>query len=243
MKKVIDFCKDKYKLLIPIMVVFVLGISLIFLYNEYKFDNYRNKKEIKVFQSFSSVKTDYTAIVTYNLRDAIVDIKPKDAKIEYDSTPIYYSEEDKVIFPSEMSIVFPLRDGGQFKLYKYSTYYMEDDLHYIKNNVDTGNYSVFFLYNGKNTFFFPYEVDLKVGNKVVEKLSKMSFVTISDSAITYYDYEDDKGKIIETDNKEVTVTSENINVNLSGRFLTSFGRDVLLFSPKNLNPVFKSIDK
>ena len=71
----------------------------------------------------------------------------------------------------------------------------------------------------------------------------MSFVTISDSAITYYDYEDDKGKIIETDNKEVTVTSENINVNLSGRFLTSFGRDVLLFSPKNLNPVFKSIDK
>lgn len=243
MKKVIDFCKDKYKLLIPIMVVFVLGISLIFLYNEYRFDNYRNKKEIKVFQSFSSVKTDYTAIVTYNLRDAIVDIKPKDAKIEYDSTPIYYSEEDKVIFPSEMSIVFPLRDGGQFKLYKYSTYYMEDDLHYIKNNVDTGNYSVFFLYNGKNTFFFPYEVDLKVGNKVVEKLSKMSFVTISDSAITYYDYEDDKGKIIETDNKEVTVTSENINVNLSGRFLTSFGRDVLLFSPKNLNPVFKSIDK
>lgn len=243
MKKVIDFCKDKYKLLIPIMVVFVLGISLIFLYNEYRFDNYRNKKEIKVFQSFSSVKTDYTAIVTYNLRDAIVDIKPKDAKIEYDSTPIYYSEEDKVIFPSEMSIVFPLRDGGQFKLYKYSTYYMEDDLHYIKNNVDTGNYSVFFLYNGKNTFFFPYEVDLKVGNKVVEKLSKMSFVTISDSAITYYDYEDDKGKIIETDNKEVTVTSENINVNLSGRFVTSFGRDVLLFSPKNLNPVFKSIDK
>ena len=243
MKKVIDFCKDKYKLLIPIMVVFVLGISLIFLYNEYRFDNYRNKKEIKVFQSFSSVKTDYTAIVTYNLRDAIVDIKPKDAKIEYDSTPIYYSEEDKVIFPSEMSIVFPLRDGGQFKLYKYSTYYMEDDLHYIKNNVDTGNYSVFFLYNGKNTFFFPYEVDLKVGNKVVEKLSKMSFVTISDSAITYYDYEDDKGKIIETDNKEITVTSENINVNLSGRFVTSFGRDVLLFSPKNLNPVFKSIDK
>lgn len=243
MKKVIDFCKDKYKLLIPIMVVLVLGISLVFLYNEYKFDNYRNKKEISVFQSFSSVKTDYTAIVTYNLRDAIVDIKPKDVKIEYDSTPIYYSEEDKVIFPSEMSIVFPLRDGGQFKLYKYSTYYMEDDLHYIKNNVDTGNYSVFFLYNGKNTFFFPYEVDLKVGNKVVEKLSKMSFVTISDSAITYYDYEDDKGKIIETDNKEVTVTSENINVNLSGRFVTSFGRDVLLFSPKNLNPVFKSIDK
>lgn len=243
MKKVINFCNDKYKLLIPIMVVFVLGISLIFLYNEYKFDNYRNKKEVKVFQSFSSVKTDYTAIVTYNLNDAIVDVKPMDAKIEYDSTPIYYSEEDKVIFPSEMSIVFPLRDGGQFKLYKYSTYYMEDDLHYIKNNIDIGNYSVFFLYNGKNTFFFPYEVDLKVGNKVVENLSKMSFVTISDSAITYYDYKDDKGKIIEIDNKEVTVTSENINVNLSGRYVTSFGRDVLLFSPKNLNPVFKSIDK
>lgn len=243
MDKIISFCKDKYKLLIPIMVVIVLGIALIFLYNEYKFDNFRNKQEEKVFQSFSGIKTDYTAIVTYNLKDVIVDVKPKDVKIEYDSTPIYYSEEDKVIFPSEMTIVFPLRDGGQFKLYKYSTYYLDDELHYIKNNMDTGNYSVFFLYNGKNTFFFPYEVDLKVGNKVVEKLSKMSFVTISDSAITYYDYVDDKGKIIDTGNKEVTVSSENINVNLSGRFLTSFGRDVLLFSPKSLNPVFKAIDK
>lgn len=240
MKKIIDFCKDKYKLLIPIMVVLVLGFALIFLYNEYHFDNYRNKKTVNVFQSFGGIRTDYTAIVTYNLKGSIVDIKPDGLKIEYDATPIY--SEGKVIFPNEMTIVFPLRDGGQFKLYKYAIYFLDDGLHYIKNNIDTGNYSVFFLYDGKNTFFFPYEVSLKIGDKEVEKLSKMSFATISDSAITYYDYEDDKGKVIEVNNKDVVVTSENINVNLSQRYFTAFGRDVLLFSPKSLNPVFKAID-
>ena len=44
------------------------------------------KQEEKVFQSFSGIKTDYTAIITYNLKDVIVDVKPLDAKIDYDDS-------------------------------------------------------------------------------------------------------------------------------------------------------------
>ena len=39
-------------MLIPVMVVFVLLITVYFLYREYKYDNYRNKKEEEVYQYF-----------------------------------------------------------------------------------------------------------------------------------------------------------------------------------------------
>ena len=163
MKRVIDFFHEKYKILIPVMVVLVLLITTFFLYKEYKFDNQRNKNEVEVFQYFSSVRVDYTGIFTYNLREALVDFKPKDAQIEDNMLPIYYKDMSKVVFPVPMSIVFPLRDGKQYKLYKYATYYSQDDAHFIKHNEDLGTYSDFFLFNGKDVFVFPDEVVLKIG--------------------------------------------------------------------------------
>jgi len=244
MKKFKDFCYKEYKILIPVMVVILLLVVMIFFYKEYQYDNYRNKVDERVYQYFGGFKNEYIAQVTYNLKDAIVDVKPKDAKIEYDGTPIYYSDEEKMLFPREMTIVFPLREGSQYKLYKYATYYKEELLHFIKNNVDVGEYSVFFLYDGEGVFFFPYEVDLKVNNKVVTTLSAMSSVTVDGgSSLIYYDYETDTGEVIELSNDTVTVSSENINVNLTEKYVVSFGREILLFGPNNLQPVFKTIDK
>lgn len=242
-KKIKDFCIREYKILIPVMVVGLLLIVLLFFYKEYQYDNYRNKVDVKVYQYFDEFKNEYTAQVTYNLKDAIVDVKPKDAKVNYDGTPIYYQDEDKVLFPQEMSIIFPLREGSQFKLYRYATYYKEEQFHYIKNNTDVGEYSIFFLYDGDGVFFFPYEVDLKVNGKVIEKLSPMSSVNVYGSSLVYYDYEDKKGYYKELDGQKVEVTSKNINVSLTEKYVISFEKEILLFGPNNLQPVFKTIDK
>lgn len=244
MKKVINFCKENYKVLIPVMVGIVLLITLFFLYREYKYDNTRNKKEIEVFQYFGGMKSEYTAIVTYNLKNSIVDIEAKDKKIEYDSIPVYFKDDDMVMFPREMTIVFPLRDGSQFKLYRYATYYKEDNLHYVKNNIDVGNYNYFFLYDGKDVFFFPDEVTLKLNDKEYKKLGAKSYVSVVGGlTLIYYDTTTDTSEVIELDGKTVTVVNDNIDVNISERYFTSFGKKVLLFTPDNLNPVFKTIDK
>lgn len=244
MKKFIDFCKEKYKVLIPVMVLVVLLLTIFFLYREYKYDNTRNKEEVNVYQYFGGIKTEYTAIVTYNLRDSIVDLEAKDKKIEYDSLPVYYMEEERVIFPNEMTIVFPLRDGSQYKLYKYATYYLEDNLHYIKNNTDVGNYNYFFLYDGKDVFFFPYEVTLKINNKDYKKLGPMSYVSVVGGAtLIYYDTESGISEVIELDGDKVSVYNEDMDVSVSDKYCMSFGKKVLLFSPNNLSPVFKTIDK
>lgn len=244
MRKFIDFCKEKYKLLIPIMVLVVLLLTIFFLYREYKYDNTRNKEEVSVYQYFGGMRTEYNAIVTYNLKKAIVGLEAKDKKIEYDSLPVYYLNNEKVIFPNEMTIVFPLRDGSQYKLYKYSTYYLENNLHYIKNNTDIGNYNYFFLYDGKDVFFFPYEVTLKINDKDYKKLGPMSYVTlVGGMTLIYYNADTLESEVLELNGDKVSVYNDDMDVNLSERYCLSFGKKVLLFSPNNLSPVFKTIDK
>lgn len=244
MTKFIDFCKNKYKVLIPFMVLFVLVVALLFLYKEYKYDNTRNKQEVSVYQYFGGVKSEYTAIVTYNLKNLIVGIEAKNKKIEYDSTPVYYMDSDKVLFPKEMSIVFPLREGSQFKLYKYASYSQEEGLHYIDNNDNqVVNYSHFFLYDGKDMFFFPDEVMLKVGGRDYKKLGSGSYVSVVGGfTLIYYDTSTDSSEVIELEGKNVAVVGDKIDVNISERYFMSFGKKVLLFAPDKLNPVFKTID-
>lgn len=240
MNKIIDFCKKNYKILIPVMVVFVLLLSIYFVYREYKYDNYRNKQEISVYQYFLGDRVDYTAVVTYNLKDTIVDVNAKNDDIEYNSIPIYYSDSDKVIFPEEMTIVFPLRNVSQFRLYKYSVYEKKGLLHMITTNTYTGDYSNFFLYDGNGTYFFPDEVTLMINDKELKKLGGMSYVSIVGGyTLVYYDKETNTSDFIELDGDSVSVKSEHINVNLSKHSCLYFDKSVLLFPPKGLNEVYK----
>ena len=244
MKNIVRFFREKYKILIPIMVVVVLLITVFFLYREYKYDNTRNKKEIPVYQYFSGMRVDYTSIITYNLKDAIVDVVAKDKLMDENSIPIYYQDKSNVIFPSEMNIVFPLKSGSQYKLYKYATYYNQDGTHFIKNNTDLGTYTNFFLYDGKDVFFFPEETTLMINGKEYVKLGPMSYVSVVGGwTLIYYNTIKDESGVVELDGDVVTVVGNNINVNVNDDYFYSFSTKILLMSPNNLNPVFKTIDK
>lgn len=236
MKKIVEFWKKNYKVLIPIMVVLVLLITVYFLYREYKYDSYRNKQENMVYQYFGGVKREYTAIVTYNLNDIIVDVKPKDEKIQYDATPIYFKNEDKVLFPKDMSIVFPLKDGSQYKIYKYSMYEKINDEYKIRMNNEIYEGSYFFLYDGKSLFFFPDEVDLYINNKKKITLGANSYAqVVGGYTLIYYDKNSDNSSVIELNKDEVMVKNDKMTINLNEAVVTVQGKKLLLFNPYNLN--------
>ena len=238
MKKINEFLKQKYKILIPIMVIFVLLVAMYFLYKEYKYDNYRNKQEVAVYQYFGNVKKEYTAIITYNLKKVIVDISSNKSKINYDSTPIYYQEGDTIIFPKEMTIVFPLKNGSQYKLYNYSKYEKNNNENIITTGYSKDKYEYFFLYDGKGTYFFPESVTLNINGKEYTTLGNMSFIKITGgNTMTYYDKENDKAEFLEIAGKKITVSSENINVNLSESYCMSLSSKILLAEPSYLNAV------
>lgn len=237
MEKIIDFFRNKYKILIPLMVVSVLLITLYFLYREYNYDNSRKKVEYEVSQFSGGDETDYTLEITYNLKDQIVAIKPTKGVIEYTSTPVYFRDLEKVLFPSEMTIAFPMDNGNQYKLYKYATY----DNEYINNNGDSGKYRDFFLFDGRGLYFFPKEVTLYIDDNEYVKLGDMSYVSLDDGySMIYYDNSKKEVNYLVIDGKVITVKSERINVNLSGDSFTSFSSKVLLFSPSNLSSLYKT---
>ena len=236
MGNIIRFFKERYKIFIPVMVVLVLLVTLYFLYREEIFDNFRNKKEIEVVQYFGGIKTEYTAIFTYNLKDILIDIKAKDKKIEYDSTPIYVKDKDEIVFPEAMSLVFPLKEGSQYKVYKYGLYEWNSDGSYITSNGIKKDYSYYFLFDGKKLFFFPDEVTLYVDNKEYKKLSKNSYVKIVGGyTMEYYDKDSDSGDLIEIQGKTITVKNEQYEACLTERYVMSFGKKVLLVNPDKLN--------
>ena len=234
-KKIKNFFAEKYKVLIPVMVVIVLLVAVFFLYREYKFDNYRDKREVSVFQHFAGVKVEYDAIVTYDLQKKIRDITPKDKVITYDSTPIYYKDKKEVIFPEEMIVAFPLTNGKQYRVYKYGSCSKEDNIIKIKNLNNEGIYEDFFMYDGKELFFFPTNVNLMFDGKLYMKLSEGSYVdVVGDSMLIYYDQKTDESKIINLDGKKASIESKYINIDLMNKNFTSFGKKIILYSNLNL---------
>ena len=236
MKKVIEFVKKKYKIFIPIMVVFVLLITVFYLYREYKYDNYRNKVEYDVYQYFSGKRKDYKAIVTYNLKDVIVDIQDKDKRIQYDATPVYFTDKEKILFPQEMSIVFPLEDGNQYRLYKYTMYENRDGIYRIVSGRENGIYSHFFLFDNKGLYFFSDPVTLKIDGEDYVTLGANSYAeVVGGYTLSYYDTANDKAAMIEVDGKKVTAVNNNLDLSLSDRYFNVFGRKTLLIPSYNLN--------
>ncbi len=238
MEKIITFIKKKYKILIPIMVIFVLLIAMYFLYKEYKYDYYRKKETVSVYQYFGGNLYEYDAIINYNLKNVVVDISSTKDKINYDSTPIYFKDEEKIIFPKEMTIAFPLRGGSQFKLYNFSIYERINNENYITTGTDKSKYEFFFLFDGKGTYFFPEPVTLKIDEKEYTNLGSMSYIKIvGTSTMTYYDKENNQVEYLEIEGKKITVSSENINVNLSDQSFKSLSSDILLAGPSYLNSI------
>ena len=243
MNKITNFIKKKYKILIPIMVVFVLLITVFYLYKEYKYDNYRNKVEYNVYQCFGNKKKEYTAIVTYNLKDVIVDIEDKDKRVQYSSIPVYFMDEEKILFPAEMSIVFPQENGSQpqengsqYKLYKYTTYEKKDDIYRIVSGRNNGIYNHFFLFDNKGLYFFSDSVTLKLDGEDYVTLGANSYAEIYGGyTLTYYDTESDKVETIELDGKKVTAENNYLKLSLSDKYYYIFDEKTLLIPSYNLN--------
>ncbi len=241
MKKIIDFCKERYKVLIPIMVVFVLLIAIFFVYREYRYDNYRDKSDVKVYQYFAGRKTAYTATITRNLKKIIIEVEAKGEEIEYDATPIYYQDDDMVLFPSDMTIVFPLKGGTLYRLNKYTLYGVEDETHKLMYGTNSSDEGHFFLSDGSGLYFFSDKVDLKINDEDYLTLSKGSYVqVIGGYTLVYYDRENDKSKVIDIASKSVKVENDNVKIDLLDHAFYVFGKRSLINLPYTLNPLLSN---
>jgi len=215
------------KVIIPCIVLVVLLIIVFIYIREYKYSQYRNKQDKSFYQYFSELKFEYDATISFNKKEEIKKFIPKDHKINYDTIPIYYEDEEKVIFANEMSIIFPLKNYREYRIKEFSYIKRINNINYLifedyKNNID--HYIVF---NGNNLYFFSDSVNfIANGEKIT--LSPFSYIVASNDGISYYNYETDEYKILNT-TEQINVTNDYYSINVTVDYMQA-GNDTILLT-------------
>ena len=236
--KIINYLKDNYKLMIPISLMIVVFIAAIIYYKVTIFDNYTKENEEKVYQWLYDQKYEYTGTVSTNRRNEIVKFIPKDLDIHLDSTPIYYQKKDKIIFPSNMSVVMPTLNCAEYLANKYSYVVVKEENNILVSEKYNNRLGHYFLYDGYDLYFFLDEVKLTINDtKIV--LSPLSYlIAKSGKYISYYDKKTDTFKTINKTYNNITAETNYYKVNVITDTVDYFGTDVILTGRINeLNPI------
>ena len=148
------FIKENYKLIIPVVLLLVIFIAFLIYYKIMISNNYTKDETIKAYQYFYEKKYEYDLVVSKNRKDVIVDIKSKDIKINYDSTPVYYQDKDIIIFPKDMSVVMPTLSCAEYLSTGFSYITYENGIYNLTTNKYNKKLNHYFLHDGKDLYFF-----------------------------------------------------------------------------------------
>lgn len=235
-----NIIKDNYKLFIPIVLMIVLFIAFIIYYNISIRNNITKDETIKAYQYFYEKKYEYNLVVSKNRKNVIVDLKPQDIKINYDSTPVYYQDKDIIILPKDMSVVMPTLSCAEYlsKGYSYITY--ENGTYTLTADKYNKKLNHYFLYDGKDLYFFIEPVTLTINEEKIE-LSPLSYIIAKyNNSITYYDKKTDTYKMIKTNYNDATIDNDYYSINISKDSLNYQGTNIILTSAiENLNTIDK----
>ena len=220
------FNKKNNKYIIPLIVLIVIVIILLIYLKEYHYNHYRNKDNYEVYEYFSSDKLEYTATISYDKNNVIKDFISNNYNINYESVPIYFKEEKKVIFPSEMSLIFPLKSRTQYKVNEFSYIEKINNLYYLTIDNYHSNIDHYIMYDGNNLYFFSDEVNMNInGNNIV--LSAMSYIEVNNNEIRYYNYEEDIYEIQDI-TSSVIVYNDYYKINASEDYIEYTDSNLLL---------------
>lgn len=228
MENINKFVKENYKLLIPMLLMLVLFI-VFFVYYKLSTREILTDNKAKFYQYFYGEKYDYEGIVTTNRKNVVVDVKPVDIEIEFDSTPIYYKGIDSVIFPKDMSVVMPTLNCAEYLSKGYSVITYDKEVYKLVTEKYDKKLNHYFLYDSKDLYFFIEEVLLKYDDKEI-KLSPFSYVVYKDNSdvLIYYDKVNDKYETISDVFGNVTVSNDYYTINVNRDYIDYYGSEVLL---------------
>lgn len=207
------FNKNNLKIIIPSIVLLVLLIVLFIYLKEYQINNYRDKLDNKFYQYFDEDKLEYTAEISFNKKKVIKAFVPKEYNINFDSTPIYYSEQSKVILPKNMNLILPLKKKNQYKITEFTYIEKINNIFNLVNDNYNKNIDHFILYDGKDLYLFSDSVTFKLNGKDIT-LSPLSYLIAYPDTLIYYDYELDTYNKVSNTN-EIIISNDYYKLNVS----------------------------
>lgn len=206
------FCK---KNIIWFSLALLLIIVIIFFSFRKKVDEYIIEDH-ELYQYFTGIKVEYTGKIKINKDDdSVVKLSFKEGSVELDSTPIYYKDSEKVLFPKNMAVLYPIV-GEQYKINYYSNLYKDQDLYYVKDRSLKRNLVNSVLYDGNDLYFFVDNVNVTIGTNKYN-LSPMSYIIVDvyNNRVDIYDKANDKYTSLDNIVDEVLVSTDRYKINAS----------------------------
>ena len=212
--------KKKAVIIVVSLIVILCGIITFFVLSHYynktntiSFENY------ELYQYFSGKKYSYTGKATYE-DGKITNISDSGEKIEIGDNPIYYqSIDNECIIPITMGLFFLKNKGENYRINYFSKLIIElsegDEMALVSYNDKSKYIDESFLYDGRNTYVFPYSVSLEVEDKKYD-LSPLSYVSVNyKDSVEIYNKSSDEYIFIDEIKKDVIATFGDYKINLS----------------------------
>jgi hypothetical protein len=222
--------RENSKIIVPSIVAIVLLVVVFITLYFYKYNSYHKDEELSFYHYITASREEFTGVLSRNRNNEIISLDIDDEDMIIDSYPIYNEDNDMVIFPSRMNVVYATNELKQYSTNSYAyLYYDVNDYKLIDS--DYNNYIKHcFLYDGENLYFFLDEVTLTIGKEEIV-LSPLSFVVAnSNNNINYYDKESDTYKSIDTKSNDIIVKNDYYKINVMEDKLDYYGNNVLLIN-------------
>ena len=160
------------------------------------------------------VKFDLNGSIKFDKNGDITQLSVDNEEKAYlDTTPMYYKDELKSIFPKTVSIVFPI-SGKQYKVNYYATVYNEIGDIFLKDGGYKKVVKDAVIYDGKDIYYFFDRCTVTFDEHKFE-LNPMSYIvvdTINDS-IYIYDYDKDKIFNFTNSKSDVIISTDSYKIN------------------------------
>ena len=191
--------KINYKIAVMVSIVLIVIVVTAFQFMIKKEDKLVIK-ETSLFQYTGDMKLEYVGNIEIDKNDDITTINfdGQTDRVTLDSTPVYYAGEMKVVFPKNMSIVFP-RDGSQYRInyFSYMTKNAYNDVT-LKDRTTKKLIDNCIIYDGYDLYFLVGDYTVKINDKTY-KLSSFSYLRVDNfnEYVEIYDYSSDTMEIVE----------------------------------------------
>lgn len=173
-------------------------------------------KNHKLYQYFNGFRVDYSGVITLNqTKDEITKITFKDDDSELDSTPLYYADDDRVLFPKMMSVIYPMA-AKQYKINYYSEAFIEYDEVVIKDKKNEKRIFDGIVYDGADLYFLTSKNTITIGNNSYE-VSPLSYIIVDtlNKKVSIFDHEKEKFTELEEIYDNVIISNGKYKVNAS----------------------------
>ena len=155
--KISEFLKGICLILLLIAVILGINVYLTKL-------NTQDTVEEQFYQYFGGVKTEYDGVMSITKKGEITELRTKEGAINLDSTPVYYKNSSKVLFPETMAKVEGSNNGKMTKIERFSTLEKEEESIYLVRKKERKLLENSFLWDGSDMYFFLGNATLSVNN-------------------------------------------------------------------------------